>query len=164
MREEGHAGASSRKVARRAGLGSKLVHYYFPTMDDLFLAVLRAENDRQAVSEIAALASDQPLRELWRLIFDPPSAHLMTDFFALAKNREDLRLEMARAARRSHELRMAIVCKASKEASPDILLRTPALAATIIGALSHLMSSDRALGITAGHSDVRGFIEQFCGG
>jgi TetR/AcrR family transcriptional regulator len=39
MVEEGYAAVTSRRVAERAGLKSKLVHYYFRTMEDLFVAV-----------------------------------------------------------------------------------------------------------------------------
>ena len=42
MLEEGYAAATSRRVAAKAGVKPALVHYYFPSMDDLFLAVLRA--------------------------------------------------------------------------------------------------------------------------
>src|SRR5262245_47776998 len=41
MFEEGYAAATSRRVAERAGVQRAVVYYYFPTMDDLFLAVLR---------------------------------------------------------------------------------------------------------------------------
>ena len=42
MLEEGYAAATSRRVAAKAGVKPALVHYYFPSMDELFLAVLRA--------------------------------------------------------------------------------------------------------------------------
>jgi AcrR family transcriptional regulator len=45
MLEEGYAGVSSRKVAARAGLKSKLLHYYFATMDDLFIAAFQRRED-----------------------------------------------------------------------------------------------------------------------
>ncbi len=41
MLEEGYAAVTSRRLADRAGLKPQLVHYYFRTMDDLFLAVFR---------------------------------------------------------------------------------------------------------------------------
>src|SRR5690349_20615746 len=41
MLEEGYAASTSRRVAAKAGVKPALVHYYFPSMDDLFLAVLR---------------------------------------------------------------------------------------------------------------------------
>ncbi|HSA39912.1 MAG TPA: TetR family transcriptional regulator, partial [Mycobacterium sp.] len=41
IREEGYAAATSRRVAAEAGVKQALVYYYFPTMDDLFVEVLR---------------------------------------------------------------------------------------------------------------------------
>ncbi len=41
MLEEGYAAVTSRRVAAKAGVKPPLVHYYFPSMDDLFLAALR---------------------------------------------------------------------------------------------------------------------------
>ena len=39
--EEGYAAVTSRRVAEKAGLKPQLVHYYFRTMEELFLAVFR---------------------------------------------------------------------------------------------------------------------------
>ncbi len=41
MLEEGYAAVTSRRVAERAALKPQLVHYYFRTMDELFLAAFR---------------------------------------------------------------------------------------------------------------------------
>ena len=41
MLDEGYASVTSRHVASEAGLKPQLVHYYFRTMDDLFLALFR---------------------------------------------------------------------------------------------------------------------------
>ena len=38
---EGYAAATSRRVADEVGVQRALVYYYFPTMDDIYLAVLR---------------------------------------------------------------------------------------------------------------------------
>ena len=43
--EEGYAAVTSRRVAAKAGLKPQLVHYYFRTMDDLFVAVFRRRAD-----------------------------------------------------------------------------------------------------------------------
>ena len=50
MFDEGYAAVTSRRVAARAELKPQLVHYYFRTMDDLFLALYRrrAEQGLQA--------------------------------------------------------------------------------------------------------------------
>src|SRR5665213_3085391 len=41
IREQGYGAASTRRVAQRAGLKASLVHYYFPTTEDLVLAVFK---------------------------------------------------------------------------------------------------------------------------
>lgn len=49
MLDEGYAAATSRRVAARAGVKPPLVHYYFPSMDDLFVAVLRDKAEANLV-------------------------------------------------------------------------------------------------------------------
>src|ERR1044071_8381096 len=67
MLEEGYAAASSRRVAAKAGGKPALVHYYFPSMDDLFLAVLREGAETNLYRQREALAGDAPLHALWKL-------------------------------------------------------------------------------------------------
>ena len=52
MLDEGYAAVTSRRVAEQAELKPQLVHYYFRTMDELFLAVFR----RRAEQGLAAQA------------------------------------------------------------------------------------------------------------
>ena len=64
--EEGYAAVTSRRVAEKAGLKPQLVHYYFRTMEDLFLAVFRRRAEEGLEVLATALASPQPLWALWR--------------------------------------------------------------------------------------------------
>ena len=41
MLEEGYAAVTSRRLANKAGLKPQLVHYYFRTMEELFVEVFR---------------------------------------------------------------------------------------------------------------------------
>ena len=41
MIDEGYAAVTSRRLAHKAGLKPQLVHYYFRTMEELFLEVFR---------------------------------------------------------------------------------------------------------------------------
>ena len=65
IREEGYASVSTRRVAARAGLKPSLVHYYFPTTDDLLLSLSRkgAEESDQMIAK--ALEAEDPIR-LWQ--------------------------------------------------------------------------------------------------
>ena len=74
--EEGYAAATSRRVAARAGLKPQLVHYYFRTMDDLFLALVRRGAEQNLERQAEALASPEPLRALWELSSDPAASAL----------------------------------------------------------------------------------------
>src|SRR4051794_39149253 len=47
MVEDGYAAVSSRRVAQELGLNAATVHYYYPTTDDLFIALHRRMTDRQ---------------------------------------------------------------------------------------------------------------------
>ena len=64
--EEGYAAVTSRRVAERAGLKPQLVHYYFRTMEDLFLEVFRRRAEEGLGVLKTALESPQPLWALWR--------------------------------------------------------------------------------------------------
>ena len=80
--EEGYASVTSRKVAGRADLKPQLVHYYFRTMDDLFLALVRRGAAQNLERQARALESDQPLRALWELATDPAGTIFTTELFA----------------------------------------------------------------------------------
>ena len=57
MLEEGYAAVTSRRVAEKAGLKPQLVHYYFRTMEDLFLAVFRRSRKGLEVGAGAGIAA-----------------------------------------------------------------------------------------------------------
>src|SRR5271163_3490950 len=71
MLQEGYAAVTSRRVAASAGLKPQLVHYYFRTMDDLFLALFRRRAEQGLERQVQALASRKPLWALWDLSRDP---------------------------------------------------------------------------------------------
>ncbi len=100
MLAEGYAAVTSRRVAAQAGLKPQLVHYYFRTMDDLFLAVFRRRAEQGLERQADALASEQPLWSLWDLSRDPRGTALTMEFTALANHRKAIRAEIAASAER----------------------------------------------------------------
>ncbi|HEX9031158.1 MAG TPA: helix-turn-helix domain-containing protein, partial [Streptosporangiaceae bacterium] len=100
MLEEGHAAVTSRRVASKAGLKPQLVHYYFRTMDDLFLAMFQRRAEIGLERQAAALASPQPLRALWEYSRDPAGTAFTMEFSAVANHRKAIRAEIARYAER----------------------------------------------------------------
>src|SRR4051794_3610066 len=80
--QEGYAAVSSRSVAARAGIQAPLVHYYFPTIDELFVAVLRRRAEPNVDRMAAALGSPEPFRAWWQLASDPRGTALLLEFIA----------------------------------------------------------------------------------
>src|SRR5579871_1498144 len=95
IREEGYASISTRRVAGRAGLKPSLVHYYFPTTDDLLIAVSRKGAEESDAQMEAALRSEDPMRALWSYFKDSSRTAMALEFMALANHRPALREHMA---------------------------------------------------------------------
>src|SRR3954469_15356708 len=82
MLAEGYAGVTSRNVGAHAGMGAPLVHYYFPTIDDLFVEVLRRRAGRNVARMAEALDAEEPLRTWWDVVSDSRGTALFTELLA----------------------------------------------------------------------------------
>ena len=58
--EDGVDGASLRNIARDAGTNIGMIYYYFPTKDDLFLAVVEEIYEKVLLDLETALAAAEP--------------------------------------------------------------------------------------------------------
>lgn len=94
MADEGYAAATSRRVAAAAGVKQALVYYYFPTMDDLYVEVLRTGAETSLERMRTALTDEDPLRTLWMINSDLRMTGLNTEFMALANHRKAIRAEL----------------------------------------------------------------------
>jgi AcrR family transcriptional regulator len=158
--EEGYAAVTSRRVAAKAGLKPQLVHYYFRTMDDLYLEVLRRQADHNLAQFEQAIAADGSLRNLWRLNADPRGAAFTVEFVALANHRKAIRAEIARYAERFRAAQIdAITAALAAQGIPDAQL-PPIVALLLMTGLSQVLALEDALGVTAGHETTIAFVER----
>jgi AcrR family transcriptional regulator len=151
MREDGYAAVSSRRIATRAGLKSKLVHYYFRSMDELFLAVYKRIEDDHFIALAKALASRNPLRALWQLNMDSTNTGMVLELNALASHRKILRAEMARASTRFRLVQAGLLI--GDAVPPPMVLSVLALA------VSRLLAMDSVLGVATGHDETLRWID-----
>lgn len=124
MLEEGYAAVTSRRVAEKAALKPQLVHYYFRTMDDLFLAAFRRRAEEGLEAQAQVLQAPQPLWALWRFSIDPAATAITSEFIALANHRKALKAEIAYYAERfvkSSEKR----CRRSSIVTASTALKCP---------------------------------------
>src|SRR5690349_5277453 len=79
---EGYAALSARALAEKVGLKRQIVHYYFRTMEELLLAVVRHYGDESVDRLSDAMNSGDPLRAIWE---EEPDASATTyAFLAMA--------------------------------------------------------------------------------
>src|SRR4051812_7534622 len=109
MLKEGYAAVSSRSVATAVGIQAPLVHYYFSTLDDLFVAVLERRAGRNVERMAAALLSTEPLRAWWQLASDRRGTALMVELLAAANHRSALKAEMGAIAREMRRMQLEVL-------------------------------------------------------
>lgn len=161
MIEEGYVAVTSRRVAERAGLKPQLVHYYFRTMDDLFLAVFVRRADEGLAAQAEALNSSQPLWALWRFGTDPSATRLTMEMTGLANHRPVLRAEIGRYAEMFREAETKAIEAALRRYGVDASEVPPIVWTFIAASVSRVMVMEQALGMTAGHAEVLQFCEDW---
>lgn len=160
MLEEGYASVTSRRVAARAGLKPQLVHYYFRTMDDLFLALCRRRDEQGLKRQEHALASAQPLWALWDLGRDRRGAALTMEFVALANHRKVIRAELAASAERYRAEQIKAFQSAFDRYGITPEGVSPLVFAVLMTSISiFLVLEQESLGMSTGHPETVAFVE-----
>ena len=144
--EEGYGAVTSRRVAAAAGLKAPLVHYYFPTIDDLLIALLQRRSDRIVGRMSDALSSDRPLATWWEVASDPRGTSLFIELMAAANHRPLLKAELGGIARDVRKLQMDALGTLLPEYGLDAALLPPPLVAAAIQGLAFSVITDQASG------------------
>jgi AcrR family transcriptional regulator len=161
MLEDGYAAVTSRRVAARAGLKPQLVHYYFRTMDDLFLALFRRGAEQAIERQAEALASDQPLWALWDLSRDTRGTALTMELVALANHRKAIRAEIAASAERFRAEQLAGLETVLEREGIDTAQCPPIVLSVLMTSISTLLVIEReSLGMSSGHAETVRLVEE----
>src|SRR5947209_3396993 len=160
MRQEGYAAATSRRVAAEAGVKQALVYYYFPTMDDLFVAVLRAGAEAALIRMRALLEDDDPLRALWLVNSDSAVTTLNAEFMALANHRKAIGTELKAYAERVRDIETAAVTMVLRANGIDFDDYPPVAISMLIAQTARSLCNESAVGVTQGHDELRALVER----
>jgi AcrR family transcriptional regulator len=161
MLEEGYAAVTSRRLAERAGLKPQLVHYYFRTMEDLFLAVFRRRAEEGLGVQARALQSPQPLWALWRFGTDPTATRITMEFAALANHRKSMRAEIGYYAERFRDEQRKAISTALQRYDIDADDVPPVVWSVLITSVSRVLVMEQELGMSAGHEETVEFVERY---
>jgi AcrR family transcriptional regulator len=163
MAETGYASVSYRAVAAKAKVTSGLVQYYFPTLDDLFVAAIRRRSAQnvERLAEALRTNPDQPLRVLWEYSRDESSSALTTEFLALGNHRKSIKSEITEATEQVRRLQLDAI--EAKLGVPEMTLgplpRDVLL--FVLTGIPKLLRLEAGVGISASHADVVEAFEQY---
>jgi AcrR family transcriptional regulator len=160
MLEGGYAAVSSRRVAKEAGVTPALIHYYFPTLDDLFLAVFRRGAEKNLERHARVLASPQPLRALWEFSLEPAGTALLTEFMALANHRKTIRAEIAEYAERFRRQQADLLASRLQDYGLDADEVPPLAILFLVANVGRGIVMEDALGSTTGHAETLELVER----
>jgi AcrR family transcriptional regulator len=164
MLEEGYAAVTSRRVAERAALKPQLVHYYFRTMDDLFLAAFRRRAEQGLEVQAMVLQAPQPLWALWRFSTDPAATAITMEFIALANHRKALKAEIAFFAERFREEQRkaltTILARYGRSAGTPVQI-PPLVWSVLMTSVSRVLVIEQALDMSAGHRETVEIVESY---
>jgi AcrR family transcriptional regulator len=160
MLAEGYGAVTYRSVATAAGVAPGLVQYYFPSLDLLFVAVLRDATDRLIDQLTDAARSRRPLHAIWSYAADSAGSALLLQFMALANAIPEVGSVIGEGGER---VRQALVGELSAQwpAGLNHSGLTPAAAVFLLSAVPRMMHLEQSLGTVTGHADARAMIEAF---
>jgi len=161
--EEGYASVSYRALASKAGVTPSLVQYYFPNLDDIFIAAIRRYSERNLILLTEALErrSGDPLRAVWEYSWDEATGALITEFMALGNHRKSIRKEIASVTESVRKVQLnALVAKYGKDARPIGDLSLPALQLLMSG-LPKFLNLEKGIGVKSAHAEVTEAFERY---
>lgn len=156
MLDEGYAAVTVRRVAKDAQLSSALLHYYYPTADDLLVALYRQSSQRDLAQLEQALAAPDPIGALWLYQTDSARTALGVEFLALANHRKAIREEIARFATHARQLQAKALEPLVRQLGAGLSAEG---ASMLLTSISRNAIMESAVGISSGHADLKALVE-----
>ena len=164
----GHAGITTRGLAAEADANQGLVHYYFGSMDELFVQVLERFTERLVERQREMYAADAPFIEKWRTAwryqqtdFEAGYSKIWMELQALSWSRPDLR---PRVAHVNAEWR-SVLRDAFERAAQEYQLDPKDFPVDALVAMTMTFGQGYAIerleGIDEGHTELLDWIERW---
>ena len=163
MLQEGYPSVTYRALATKAGVTPSLVQYYFPTLDDIFVAAIKRYSERglRHLTEALRRRADEPLRAVWEYSWEEATGALITEFMALGNHRKSIRTEIAAVTESVRKTQLnALVAKFGKDARPIGDLSLPALQLLMSG-LPKFLNLEKGIGVKSAHDEVTRTFERY---
>ena len=164
----GYAHISTRRLAEEAGVNHGLVHYYFGSMEHLFLRVLERFTERLIARQREMYAADLPFIAKWRVAMSFLDRDLENGYQkvwfelqAMAWNRPDLKERLARVhAQWRQVLREAFAPALARYGLDSDHFPLEAMTALVI-TFNEGIILERLGGITEGQTELLAMIDRW---
>ena len=164
--EVGYAAITTRSVASRAQVNHGLVHYYFGSMEELFVQVLERFTERLIVRQREMYATDEPFLKKWRRAmrylgsdFESGYQKVWLELQAMAWNDAGLRKRVARVDEEWRRVLTAAFTDAAKEYGVDTKRFPVDAIVALVATFNHGMILERHSGISEGHRSLLRMID-----
>lgn len=164
--EIGYPAITTRRLAEEAGANHGLVHYYFGSMEELFIRVLERFTRRLVARQREMYAAPAPYVEKWRAAIryleqDRPYQKIWWELQAMAWNRPEYRERVARVHGAWCDAMRAAVAEALAEYRLDGGPLSADAWVTLIVALNEGIILERLSGIDRGHAELLSGIDRW---
>lgn len=151
LRDEGASAVTARRLAEQFGLGRHIVHYYFGTIDELFVAVMREEG--ALTQEILARAAEtgDALDLLWANMRD--AALVILELMRLAIRHPAIAREYRIYTERFRQAMAVVLENYARSRGITLPATTPATALLLQSAASTI-AIEASIGLSLGHEDA----------
>lgn len=162
MAEDGYAAVTYRNLAAAVGVSPASVQYYFPSLDDIFLATLRrrtGENLERLRDRLEA--SPEPLRTIWEFSRREGTGAVTAEFLALGNHRKSIAAAIAETTDEVRALQLEVL-RRQRRRSFRLTLDAEALVVLLNG-VPKLLQLEEGTGVDAGHRNLVAAIEDLAG-
>lgn len=158
IHEGGYPAVTARNLADKVSLKRQIVHYYFKSIDDIFIAVIQRNTERVKARLQAAAASSEPIRALQEVNRDPEQAILSVESNALANRRPAVRAQVARSTEELRELQTQILMRHLEQRGITPAMR-PIVATVLLTSLAQVLALEAAIDVSSGHAETYEFVD-----
>jgi len=151
LRDEGASAVTARRLAEQFGLGRHIIHYYFGTIDELFVAMMREEGARTEALLTQAAETGDALDLLWANMRD--AALVILELMRLAVRHPDIAREYRIYTDRFRQT-MTVVLENYAHSRGITLPATTAATALLLQSAATTIAVEASMGLTLGHADA----------
>lgn len=164
--EVGYAAITTRRLAERAGVNHGLVHYYFGSMQEVFLQTLERFTERLIERQRELYGSEEPFTDKWRtamryLTEDADYQKVWLELQAMAWNDSTMRDRVAAVLSQWVGVLRGAFAAGLPELGLDVGAAEVDAVVALVATFNQGVILERLLGADSGHAALLGFIDSW---